>query len=78
MKFKVQIGTVTYYKTKEEIDAGVGDIDFLNTSVKYVMDTLLDMRKNNDKMHAGVLPDKLGYCIPQLGNEVPCTVTLIE
>jgi len=78
MKFKIQLGTFTYYKTKEEIDAGVGDVDFLNTSVKYVMNTLLDMRKNNDKMYAGVLPDRLGYCIPQLGNEVPCTVTIIE
>jgi hypothetical protein len=78
MKFKIQLGVHTYYKTKEEVDQGIGNVPFLNDSVKYVMNSLLDMRKNNDKMYAGVLPDKLGYCIPQLGNEVPCTVTLIE
>lgn len=77
MRFKIEMGRYKNIKTLEEVNAGIGDIQYINDQIKYVVSCLVEMRNNNEKV-AGGLVDGLSYHVPQPGNEFCITVKVVD
>ena len=78
MRFKIEMGRYKNIKTLEEVNAGIGDIEFINAQIKYVVGCLVDMRNNNEKVGGVGLVDALTYRVPQPGNEFCITVKVVD
>jgi hypothetical protein len=78
MRFKIEMGRYKSIKTLEEVNAGIGDINFINDQVKYVVSCLVEMIKNNEKINGAGVVDALSYYVPQKGNEFTIYVKVVD
>ena len=78
MRFKIEMGAYKSIKTLEEVNNGIGEINFINDQVKYVVDCLVEMIKNNEKVGGAGPVDKLLHYVPQSGNEFCISVQAVD
>jgi len=77
MRFKIEMGKYKNIKTLEEVNAGIGDIQYINDQIKYVVGCLVEMRNNNEKVGDGLV-DGLSYYVPQPGNEFCIYIKVVD